>query len=706
MKKSHFFSIERTLPQGTPVDKSLDQYYASIENILNEVAKKNGLHEFDNKEDAFAFFNHKLPLFDWSVPNSVPGYVTISALTTTTYSHGLGRFLTDICSKSIIPGRLLPVAVLRCLNFKFVHIEKKRYFITELIIEPKNEEELALFKKHLPKLMSDLRVNLRSVEYTRQIVSSNSISTDEKHQKLKINFANLFCNHDDLSQNDLFGQIYNLYLSASAEEKAVQLPNQLKPYTEKRPRVFRPDLFSEFRSLINSVPPNFLGERSLKHTTRIFTYFYILKAVITHLIKEAPDTRHLYIKIFQPQVVTSNGKQSVLAIALSFNILQHNEFFDDRHICLAIAAIIPGIEVLKGSFFYQENSSDKIQTVYIEIKKDKYKRFTLDEIKQIKRALPREVHTRVEEVYRPIFTYRNEEEIMRRIIELSNELKYVHDIPQVTINYQKQSRNEIFFSVTVLRLQKPDSLPLRDILSSFKDPVAKIKNFDIKTVGLLRRKYPKVAASFDVRLPTELFTRKDYTIDFFKGRKKVLTILEQMLGEVRDYNGGMIAKQREVLSLTKELLKEKYLQNECLIENFFHGLTPIYMQSIFPPEIIKKFFILFNKSLELDYRDVPFSLMVERDHPYSMYMIASPNPKIKEEILKAVEELPFFSDIATSSHNFYDISTIGFLITAPNPATIKELDKVIYIVLSDKKKKKVDRSDHLREAAMLSQISI
>ena len=78
----------------------------------------------------------------------------------------------------------------------------------------------------------------------------------------------------------------------------------------------------------------------------------------------------------------------------------------------------------------------------------------------------------------------------------------------------------------------------------------------VKVVGKLRRKVPKEVAVVRVRLPSEKFLREDYSVDLFKARQHLVKEMEQILGEVRDYNGGMIAKQSENFARLKKLLQE------------------------------------------------------------------------------------------------------------------------------------------------------
>jgi len=80
-----------------------------------------------------------------------------------------------------------------------------------------------------------------------------------------------------------------------------------------------------------------------------------------------------------------------------------------------------------------------------------------------------------------------------------------------------------------------------------------------------------------------------------KARQAVAHELIKILGEFRDYNGGMIVKQNEVLEQLRELFTETERKNEFLLENFFYSLKPAVMQSILPPKILKSLFSLLEE---------------------------------------------------------------------------------------------------------------
>ena len=90
-----------------------------------------------------------------------------------------------------------------------------------------------------------------------------------------------------------------------------------------------------------------------------------------------------------------------------------------------------------------------------------------------------------------------------------------------------------------------------------------------KNVGTLRKKYQKEVTVFRVKLPKEGFLRRDHTIDLYKARQTVVGELSLVVGEFRDFNGGMITKQNELLSSLKIYWRLRlHTMNYCLKISF------------------------------------------------------------------------------------------------------------------------------------------
>lgn len=707
------FRIKRSLPLKSPLDPSIDIFIESIERTIFRFIKEKGIHLKSTLHEAFDSIVQMLPIFDWELPQEPFGSISIIGVTSGKYSHGLGRYLGDMCTRWLIPGTIIPLPALRCLTFRFEKFPDQPFFITAMTLEPRSIEELELAKKNIPFLMREIHVNLNTVEYARRIVSSDRLSSSEQKLLFEENIASVMQLPENEIEQDTFDKLQQLLFTASAEEKALNLRSYLTPIIEKRPEVFDPDLFKEFRSFILLLPPRFMGVREMRHITRILAYNYFFRKSVFELAAKSPTTRHLYFKVFQTKIAPPEGNHHVLAIALAMNFLHENEIFEEKHLVSALKSILDDVEVVENSYFCDERTSHHISTFYIEIRKKNRARFTIDEVRQARRTLPREIHSRIEAFFQPLFVHRNEEEIMKSIVDLSNQLKLLHDLPQLIINFHRQTQKEISFTAILLRVQKPDSLPIRATLESSKEKGVRFTDLDIKTVGLLRRRYPKEASVFTVHVSKEDYIRKDFTVDLYEARRKVLTSLQALFGEIRDYNGGMMSKQREVLADLKKGLARREIENDHLIENFFYSLKPTFMQSLLPSNVLESFFLLFSRALELSYSETGHSFMKEVSGEFLVLMIGSSNQTFTERIKATIEDLDFMSELIISSHNFYDISTLGYLICTHFKEDISTLERTIQTLIDEEvleQKKKKEHEDKmnffLEERPSYSEISL
>ena len=179
----------------------------------------------------------------------------------------------------------------------------------------------------------------------------------------------------------------------------------------------------------------------------------------------------------------------------------------------------------------------------------------------------------------------------------------------------------------------------------------------------MRKSYPKEAHILEIRLDKKQFLRKDFSVDLYKARLCVVSEITRLVGDVRDYNGGMIAKQYETLSALKALLLEEGVHNDFLLENFFYSLTPNYMQSILPPLLLKKFFFQLLAVLEHEFSKDTFRISSCVHEDYYILMLGAVKASFREVVNDIIENLSTASyEISHTWVTLYDITCVGFLL--------------------------------------------
>lgn len=413
--------------------------------------------------------------------------------------------------------------------------------------------------------------------------------------------------------------------------KKALINKDLKKLLEKKPAYIDNNIFSEAARLSILAPFNFENLRSHRHLSRIICSLYLLRKSLRKKIHLNPEKRHLQIRLLLATLFFTFGQKPSLGLSLGLNLFNNKEFLEEEHIESALQKWIRKAQIVKDSFYSYKNPKDQIRTIYLEIEKKDGSKFSLTEIKKLQKNLPEELKIHIETAQTPIFFIPNEEETMRDILHLSLQFKTLSDLPQITLSFFKQTKMNLLFRLVLVRVVKKDTRPLEEILK----PHLSFSIERSQTVGFLRKKYPKEVYVLEVTLPKDpsLF-RNDSSINVYLARNKILANLTKAIGEVRDYNGGLLVKQMELFSQFKEFFSTYSLINPDLLDDFFYSITPIEAQAVSPLENVTFLFeILLNLKQDPLHADDPYQLVFEEKEEIIFAGILTKNEKIKEYLL-------------------------------------------------------------------------
>ncbi len=640
--------------------QTFDIYVNSMEKLIHRVMPEDILAE--NDQDYYNKVDQMLPIPYFSIGNMAPSTISITILCKAKYTQGAGRYMGDMGSRWLIPGKQLNLVITRCLNFEFIANPGMQYFINELIIHVENNKDLKQVQNNLPNVIREIRRNILAVQHTRMVVLQKNLSLDQKKIIIQENIASLINQPLKEFNNSMFDQMQHLLIKAAAEDKVTKIQEQLAPLLELKPHAFDGDIFKEIQHFVLLMRDHFTANRKVRHLNRIISYQYLFRKMLGHAVVSSPTKRHLSMKLMHTKISQENEKLSVLGILIAINFVNENEIFEDKHILKAIQHFLPECNMVKQSLLIDRRGSEKIRTLYLEVSKESKENFSIQEIKNLHKNLPRELKSRVETVVNPIFMLRNEEEVMRNIVILSNQLKYVQDIPQMIVNFHEQSLEEVTFTVILLRLEKENQDSLENLFKSSSTPV-KIFDHERKIVGILRKKYPKAAHVFQLSLDKKPFIRKDYSLNLYSARQAVITHLNTILGDLRDYNGGMISKQNEIFTELQTLLQKINIRNDFLLENFFFSLTPTYMQSMLEPTLLKAQFLQLLEILENDFSEDHYLIKTQMIDDHLLLVLGTTTPSLISHLLYTISHSDIkYLEITHSSLNVYDIHCLSYLI--------------------------------------------
>lgn len=624
-------------------------YYSAIRSILQKILP---LEVFVVKEadadfqaDQREHFHAMLPLINYQWRSDVPANLSFYALHK--YRSNAFKFFFEMITSWLVPGKRLNAVLVYAVDFHMPEISQDLYTLCEVMINVDNEADLKEIQSNLPIIESEMRLGVESSYYARRILEVKGLSPDEK--------------------------------TAMIQEYIAHLVRRL-------PKNFDIDIMSEMQHVLVICRDDFKQVRETRHLSRIISVQYLFRRSLREAVRLAPEKRHLSLKIFRAKLRLPDGDKSIVGILVGVNFLKDKEVFEKKHLLTAIQNYIPSAQAIEDSFFANRRGTENICTLYIEIEKNNGEEFSNEEISYLRRELPIDLKDRIEHLMHPIFMPRNEEEIMRNVLSLSAQIKYMRDIPQVAISFDEQTHTSLFFTVILVRVIKPGSQSIQEMFRNSKTVLHYIHDRS-KPVGFLRKKYIKEANVFRVKLPKERYLRRDHSIDLFKARQFVIAELSRVVGEVRDFNGGIISKQNELLCAVRDLLGESIKYNDLLLENFFYSLVPVAMRTIMDPAALRTLFLMQVESIEKGFfNNEGYSLTLNRDAKYVYVMIKAQHRSIKDELSREFAKLQIPStDMANSYVKVYDTPYIGYIYRCDDPHKQSQFCDIVSITISTKR---------------------
>jgi hypothetical protein len=296
-------------------------------------------------------------------------------------------------------------------------------------------------------------------------------------------------------------------------------------------------------------------------------------------------------------------------------------------------------------------------------------------IAQLKKKLPYEFLRQAENNLHPLFMPRNEEETIRNLIVLTAQIKYVRDLPQVSIHYEKQTEDELTFTVIIARLLKGSIDPLRKILEKSQ---LRMDIDDVRVMGYLKQRYAKEAAILRITVSKGPFFRADHSVDLLRARQKIVSNLVECLGEFRDFNGGMILKQDESLRQLRTELGKLSQEKEFTLENYFYSLKPGVMQTVHETFVLKRHFELLNTVLDADFKHQPYQIVTADAGKFFLCFVAATSGTYKENVLDAIAPLEISSrNLTMSFQHVGETSVMGFILRMETSENVQQFQTAI-----------------------------
>ncbi len=604
----------------------LNAYVSFFEETLNEIIPSICS---ENEQEFLAWIQEFFPVVKANIPSTAPEICSLLFFCQASKLLKIETLLVQFLQNCLIPNKTTNILSSQHLYFCFEDIPSKGLFGMRVQILIEDVVQLNYIKNNMPRIERELRPALHTPHLMRNFLEAKSLS-------------------DDLKTSLIF--------------------QDLATRVKRFPYLFDQALFIEFKRFLALSLKEFWESRSSRHLVKILVTHHIKHKNITRLTALFPNERHLTLRITSTRLQFLFGTKSVVGLIIGFCLLDRYESFEEKHILLVVQKIIPHVQSVKGSFYEHQSPYDMVRTIYLEIEKKDGEPISIHEQGMLKRLLPNELKASVEKLIPAVFMMRNEEEIMKNILILGQELKYSSDLPQVMITLEQQSGSDLVFTILLVRLLIKHVPSLDQLFRRLEDPV----DFSldrVQVVGYLRKKYPKEANTFRLRIPKEpSLLRTDSSVNFYLARQRIMHILNKAVGEVRDYNGGMILQQIEQLSQLQEAFPVTSLHHPDLLENFFYALTPIEVQATLPLEQLQTLFRLLLESISEELHKRESCLFKsERRGECIFVLIRAREASYREHIQRSLNDFGVFPKSLCSTHvDIQGSHCTGFIYDCPD----------------------------------------
>lgn len=448
------------------------------------------------------------------------------------------------------------------------------------------------------------------------------------------------------------------------ETKCILTKKVLEKLGHKFSRSVDQTIFKELDRIIINLEPLFIDLRSVDHLAKLAYSIYFIRKKLSKNMTLFPFRDHFDIRIFPSLLYFTFGTKPVLCILTHAHLKDKYQIFDEEKILFTIQKLMPEIQLVKDSVYAFQPFRDTVKTLYFEISKKSGASFTSEEIKRLKELLKQEMKFSIEQLVPRVFVVRDAEQMLKNILTLSREIRFISDLPQVMILFDQQSTQEAIFNIILVKIRKPDQPLLQEWFARMHPDIECRLEYS-QVVRYLRKKYPLEAKVFRIKLMKDLsLLRVDMSLHFYLARQRVSRLIEDAIGEFRDYNGGIIIKQWETLASLKEMFCEISSKEPDLLENFYYSLSPVEAQATLSLESLRILFALFLEAQNSNLTKPSDFFLKFLSHQRQLFiLIRIPDQNLKEEIYSIVSSLASMQNVVTFTMLAQNTYFLGYLLT-------------------------------------------
>ncbi len=416
----------------------------------------------------------------------------------------------------------------------------------------------------------------------------------------------------------------------------VDVNNKIKQWQSRFFFTVDDTVFHDLHLLYLLATKKFLDHRISIHLFRLVVAIYFMQKKLLQSTIFSPQSRHLQIRWIPTNLLFPFASKPVLGCLIGCNIIDRYELFDEENIHLTLQKYYPSLRIVKESSYAHASPHKNLKFFYLEIEKKNGTPFSAIEQRTLKNSLEEKLKNSIQTLAPSIFMGNNDEEIYKNIMVLSQELDSLSDIPQAYIALDQQTGIEIIFRITLVYISPFHRFSLQERFFE-----CSFISERILPVRFLEER-PIEAHIFRLLLPREAsLLRSDGSLDFHSARQKIVASLKTAIGEFRDYNGGILFKQQELLHDFKKQFPDISNNDLESLENFFYGITPLEKQMMLSQDTLSTLFSYFldNRKEKLP-KDATYSFKMYRsDH--EIFLIVHGDNSISELLSSTLQDPSF-----------------------------------------------------------------
>lgn len=513
------------------------------------------------------------------------------------------KFIHEFIHLEVEMNSNLGVESFLALPFQFFELDAQKYLVTETVLYIKEIKTLESCYNLVRGLHKQLRLGLRSPFYARMCMEMKG---------------------------------------RSVESKVALVQERIMRYIHRFPEVFDYDLIPLMNEFMSQAKEVFSKNRMTKDLSKVILAWYYFSKKMSIKAKIRTSERRVYIKSHFCFIEELFGRKKVLSVMVGLSYLNENERLAKDHLLKACRKFIKGVIEVEGSFMKINLEGSDSKYFYIEIKK-KDGVITPLEKKSFEIGFSKYLEVHIQKFTRKIFMPQNTEEVIKYTVALSKELKTPDDFAQVAVLFDSQMTDSLLFTAIVVRARAEDSISAFEIFSKGEEKRYSCKIKHVRRLGDFKE---GIEISYIMKISS--FMREDYSIDIYRARSKIIADLQHKFGVVRDYNGGMLEKQGDVLSVCQAALKKRGVKNSVLLENFFYALQPSEIRAIIDAKSFEAFFLSFY---EVFTYKVPKDILFEEVNGNIVFIARVRSEKKKELFLTEMKSL----DIPTGNLIYFSL---------------------------------------------------